>query len=129
MLEQLSGLFGGGGGSNVASLATDLLQREGGVAGLVERFQNGGLAEVAQSWVGTGGNLPISPEQIQSVLGSDVVRQLADKVGIDPQAAAGHLAELLPQVVDKLTPNGQLPAEGGGDALSLGLGALGKLFK
>ncbi|TJZ77371.1 YidB family protein [Chitiniphilus eburneus] len=126
MLEQLGGLLGGG--SGVTSLVSDLLQREGGVAGLVERFQAGGLGDVVQSWVGSGGNLPVSPEQIQSVLGSDVVHQLAEKVGLDPQAVAGQLAGALPQLVDSLTPDGKLPAAGGGDALSLGLGALGKLF-
>jgi uncharacterized protein YidB (DUF937 family) len=100
----------------------------GGLAGLVQAFQNGGLGEIAKSWVSTGQNLPISAEQIQSVLGSSgLLQNLASQFGLSSEQVSGQLAELLPQVVDKLTPNGTLPESN--DLLAQGLDLLkGKLF-
>lgn len=100
----------------------------GGLAGLVQAFQNGGLGEIAKSWVSTGQNLPISAEQIQSVLGSsDILQNLASQFGLSSEQVSGQLAELLPQVVDKLTPNGTIPDSN--DLVAQGLDLLkGKLF-
>ena len=64
---------------------------------------------MVSSWVGTGQNIPISPDQIQHVLGSDQVKQLAAKAGMSPEAAGNVLSQLLPTLVDKLTPNGEMP--------------------
>lgn len=108
----------------LSAVMTSLLAQHGGVSGLLEKFQAGGLGEVVQSWVGTGQNLPISAEQIQSVLGNEHVAELAGKLGIDPQQAAQHLSNYLPQLIDKLTPNGQVPTDGSGNLM----GTLGKLF-
>jgi uncharacterized protein YidB (DUF937 family) len=83
------------------------------------------LGDVAQSWVSTGKNLPISPAQIQSVLGSDVVKGLASKLGMDGNALAGQLSNLLPQAVDKLTPEGKIPE---GDIMKTGMTLLGGLL-
>ncbi|AOY00734.1 YidB family protein [Jeongeupia sp. USM3] len=131
LLDQLTGALGGGnqeeGAGGLLGALGPLLEQQGGISGLVEKFQQGGLAEVAQSWISTGQNLPVSAEQIQSVLGSDAVSQIASKLGIDPQQAAGQLSEALPQLVDQLTPNGEVPQ--GGDLLAQGLNLLkGKLF-
>jgi len=95
----------------------------GGLSGLIAAFEQKGLGGVAASWVGTGQNLPISPEQLQAVLGSEQVQAIAQKLGLSSQEVSGHLAELLPQVIDKLTPSGSIPQDGG----ELGglLGALG----
>jgi uncharacterized protein YidB (DUF937 family) len=84
----------------------------GGLGGLVEAFQAKGLGDVVASWIGTGQNLPVNAEQIQSVLGSDLVQQLAARVGLPPEAASALLAQILPQAVDRLTPEGTLPAGG-----------------
>ena len=101
-----------GGTSN--PLASGLLQmiqnQPGGLQGLVQNFHDKGLGGVAQSWVGNGQNLPISADQIHQVLGSDQVKALAAKAGISPDAAGGAIAQLLPGIIDKLTPNGQVPA-------------------
>jgi uncharacterized protein YidB (DUF937 family) len=99
----------------------------GGLAGLVQQLQKGGLADQVGSWVSTGQNLPVSPEQLQGALGNDMLGQLAQSVGLDAGQAAGPLAQLLPQVVDALTPNGQLPT-GGADLGSLLPQVLGKLM-
>jgi uncharacterized protein YidB (DUF937 family) len=84
------------------------------------------LGEAANSWVSTGGNLPVSAEQIQASLGDSLVPGLAEQLGMTQQQASGSLAELLPQIVDQLTPNGQLPQEEQGDLLTLGLSMLKK---
>ena len=104
LLDNLMGALGGQGAA-------------GGVTGLVEAFQKGGLGEVAQSWVSSGPNQAISAEQIQAVLGSGAIGQFAEKLGVDPQVGAAKLAELLPGLVDGLTPGGQLPTEGLGGAV------------
>ena len=118
----LDGILGGGQGSPIGAI-TDLLGgQEGGLGGLMSAFEKGGLGGVAQSWIASGANLPISAEQIQSVLSSGMVADFAAKLGVDPTTAADTLAKILPQVVDHLTPDGQIPA--GGQA---GLGGLGGL--
>ena len=96
-------------------------QQTGGLTGLISLFEQKGLGGVVASWVGTGQNLPISAEQLQSVLGNAQVQAIAQKLGFSPQEVSGHLAELLPQVVDKLTPNGTVPD---GGALNSLLGML-----
>lgn len=108
----------------LSAVMTNLLVQHGGVSGLLEKFQTGGLGEVVQSWIGNGQNLPISADQIQSVLGNEHVTELAEKLGIDPQQAAQHLSHYLPQLIDKLTPNGQVPTDGNSNLM----GAMGKLF-
>lgn len=101
--------------------------QSGGLSGILQSFEAGGLGEVVKSWVSTGQNQPISAEQIQSVLGSEQIQNFASRLGIDPDQASARLAEYLPQVIDKLTPQGTLPE--GGDLLSQGMNLLkGKFF-
>ncbi|MGA9039378.1 MAG: YidB family protein [Terriglobales bacterium] len=103
-----------GGGSNpLASQVLQMIQQQpGGLSGLVQSFHDKGLGGVAESWIGNGQNLPISADQIQHVLGSTQVQALAAKAGISPEVASSQLAQLLPTLVDKLTPNGQVPQQG-----------------
>ena len=84
----------------------------GGLAGLVEAFKNKGLGDIAKSWVGTGENQPVSPGQLDSVFGREQLEELAKKAGILPDSFKAKLAQYLPQVVDKLTPDGQVPDAG-----------------
>ena len=101
----------------------------GGLSGLLQRFQNAGLGDAAASWVGTGANLPVSADQIKSALGDGPLRTLAEHAGLDENEVASHLSGLLPQMVDKLTPQGQVPADGlHSDGLAGAIGALGQLF-
>ncbi len=100
--------------------------QSGGLSGLVEKFSQGGLADQVASWVGTGQNLPISAEQIQAVLGSSFVQDMAAKLGINTADVAGSLASLLPQVIDKLTPEGQVP--GDNSLLEIGLKGLSSIL-
>lgn len=94
----------------------------GGLAGLVQKFEQAGLGSVANSWVGTGANQPVSPDQLGGVLGGDMVSGLARQLGLNPQDALGQLSQMLPQVVDQLTPQGRIPQGDIG-----GMGGLGDL--
>jgi uncharacterized protein YidB (DUF937 family) len=105
LIQQITGMLGGG----------------AGLTGLVKTFTDKGLGSIVGSWVGTGANLPISPQQVTQALGADQISQMAAKAGLDPNTVAQHVSQVLPGLVDKLTPNGQIP-----DAATLakGLSAL-----
>jgi uncharacterized protein YidB (DUF937 family) len=81
----------------------------GGVAGLQKMFTEGGLGNVISSWIGTGQNQSVSADQLQNVLHSGALNQVAQKAGIDPSQLTGMMASLLPHLVDKMTPNGEVP--------------------
>ena len=123
MVTGQSDPMGQGGGNQAALIAAvvSMLNANGsggGLNDLIARFEQGGLGSVIGSWVSTGHNLPISAEQLQSVLGSGQLGQIAEQLGLSHGEAAAQLSQVLPQVVDHLTPNGQLPASG--DAGSMG---------
>ena len=119
----LGSLSQGGSGSGGNPLLETVLSMvnnpdTGGLAGLLQKFQQSGLGNVADSWVSTGKNLPISPDQLQNALGSGELGSLAEKLGMSTGDVSSQLADLLPGVVDKLTPNGQVPDMGSlGDLL------------
>ena len=85
-----------------------LLAQSGGLQGLASKFAQSGQGNAFQSWVGMGENQPVSSNQIQQALGSDQVRALAARMGVDPTLASNFLAEYLPKIVDKLTPAGKV---------------------
>lgn len=119
---------GGAQGSGLLQLLMGLINnpQTGGLQGLVAAFQDKGLGDLVSSWIGTGQNLPISPEQLQSVLGSGQIGQIAQQLGLSSQEVSGQLSALLPQVIDGITPNGQVPE---GDAMQNALGMLSGLLK
>ena len=118
----LDGVLGSLGGDAAGGIG-ELLNSQGGVAGLAEKFGQKGLGDLAASWIGTGANANISPEQIAAVLGSGPIADFAARLGISPEQASETLAGLLPEAVDRLTPNGQVPDMGGMlDQLPGGLG-------
>ena len=104
LMQVVGGLMSGGGGGGVA----------GGLGSLLQQFEKAGLGHVVQSWVGSGQNLPISADQLQQVLGGDQVSAMAQQAGTSHGDLMSQLSQLLPQVVDQLTPQGQMPAAGGG---------------
>ena len=106
----LGKLMGGNSNPMVSGLLQMIQNQPGGLPGLLQSFHDKGLGSVASSWVGTGENMPISADQIHQVLGSDQVKALAAKVGVSPDQASSAIAQLLPGIVDKLTPNGEVPA-------------------
>ncbi len=115
-----------GGGNQLVQLALQVLQQNGGLTGVLDKFRASGLAQQADSWVSTGKNLPVSADQISQVLGGTGLGELAAKLGLPTGTATSGLADMLPQLIDKLTPQGQIP-EGHEDLVSQGLAMLGRL--
>lgn len=129
ILNTMKSAFGGGSDPQQNNLITTVLSliggQSGGLQGLISRFESKGLGDVVNSWVSTGENKPISPDQVQTALGDDTVNTVAAKTGMDTHTVKSKLAEMLPQMVDKLTPDGKVPE---GDLLSKGMGMLGGMF-
>lgn len=127
ILGQLSNsLLGGEGkGGTALAIAQQLLSEHGGLNGLVSKLSSSGMEAAVQSWIGTGQNLPVSADQIQAALGGPAIQALAGKFGMDGSALAGMIAQQLPGLIDKLTPNGQMPSA---DQLTSQLGTLKGLF-
>ena len=115
--------------SGLMSSVSGLITGSGGIGGLMQKFSGAGLGDLMKGWVGTGPNPPATAQHIEQVFGADQLQQIASQTGIDPSQISGHIAQILPQLVDKLTPHGQ-PVEGGvlqGGLASLLQGGLGKL--
>lgn len=91
----------------------------GGIQGVLERFRQAGLGDAVASWIGTGPNQPVSADQVQQALGEQHLERLSTASGLPPQEIAGHLSELLPELINKLTPNGEVPQGGLGQAEAL----------
>ena len=110
----LGGMMSGGQAqgqqSPLLQMALQMLQQNGGIAGVVDKFRQAGYGAQADSWVSTGQNQPIGSDALQQVLGSGALGDIASKLGIAPGAAAGGLASMLPQIIDQMTPQGQLPS-------------------
>ena len=107
----LGGLLGGGGQqqSPMMQIVLQLLQQSGGVGGMLDKFRQAGYADQADSWQSTGQNMPISGNALQEVLGSGAIGQIAQQLGVSHGDAAGGLAQMLPQIIDKFTPQGEVP--------------------
>jgi uncharacterized protein YidB (DUF937 family) len=116
--DLIGGMLGGGGAAAGGGA--------GGLGDLLEHFQRAGLGEQAKSWVGTGQNLPISPDVIGQIFGNDGLSRIAQQAGMNEQEASEGLSQLLPDVVDRLTPDGEVP---GLDQLSASVEALTRQFR
>ena len=135
LLDQLAGQVIGSMGAQqqAPGLQGDLLgsvmgmiNNAGGLQAILQQLQSSGLGDQVASWIGTGANNPVSAHQLQDALGSDQIAQIAQQTGIEPEQAASGLAQLLPQIIDTLTPDGQVPQN---DMLAQGMNLLrGKLF-
>lgn len=100
------GILGGVVGGEMASVVNGLIERHGGVQGIVAQLESQGLGNTVKSWVGTGANQPITAAQVHSAFGPEVIAGLAAKCGLNPQDLAAKLAQVLPQAIDHLTPTG-----------------------
>lgn len=141
----LGGMLGGGqapqqqgpGGLNmgmIAALAPILLSmlannsQHGGLGGLLDQFTRAGAGDAARSWVGSGANQPVSPDVVTQALGPNVIGDIAAQLGVGQSDAAGGIAQILPELIDKLTPHGQAPQAGLGSADDI-MGMLGKMLQ
>jgi len=130
LFDAIKKAVGGGGGASDAENEKQLLaailqiianQKTGGLQGLLKLFQDAGFAEQVSSWVGTGANQPISAGQIKEIFGGGKLTDIANKTGISEEATAAKLADMLPNIIDKLTLYGQIPE---GDVLTQRIGML-----
>ncbi|MGI9216028.1 MAG: YidB family protein [Hydrogenophaga sp.] len=122
--QQAGQAQGGAGGIDpqvLMGIVGALMNNAGGLQGILAKLQQGGLADAAASWVGTGANQPVSADALGGALGPDLMGMIAQQLGGNEQQAAGTLADVLPGLIDQLTPQGQLPADNG-------MGALGSLL-
>ena len=103
------GVLGGIVGAGMVSVVNQVLEQHGGLQGVVSEFEQKGLGATVRSWVSTGPNQPISPDDLHRALGPDLLQQLSQKTGLPVQELTRKLAEILPQAVDGLTPNGTIP--------------------
>lgn len=137
LLDQIGGALGGlgqpaasqgqGQQALLMQLAMQLLQQNGGLQGVLRQFQQNGLGDLISSWVGTGSNKSFSVEQLRATFGEGQLSQLAQTHQVPEQDLLSGLSAMLPQLVDKMTPDGQVNT--GDDLLRQGLGALGSLFR
>jgi uncharacterized protein YidB (DUF937 family) len=124
----LSGVLGGSaqqGPSPLVATALQIIQQNGGLPGIISKLQQGGLADQVGSWVSTGANQTVTGSQLQEVLGTGSIGQIAQQLGLSHADASSGLAQVLPKIIDHLTPNGQLPTDHA-DLLTQALSALGK---
>jgi uncharacterized protein YidB (DUF937 family) len=132
-LDELTGglvgkLFGGGDKNKLFESIMGLINnpQTGGLSGLAQMFKEKGLGDTISSWISTGQNMPVSADQIKQALGADKVQEISQNVGVSEEETSTGLASLLPEIIDKLTPDGKVPES---DMISQGLNMLkGKLF-
>jgi uncharacterized protein YidB (DUF937 family) len=105
------GILGGVVGAEMATVVNGLIEKHGGVQGIVAQLEQQGLGGTVRSWVGTGTNQAITPDQIHQAFGSDAVKQIAARLNMTPEDLAAKLSQVLPQAIDKLTPGG-VPIKG-----------------
>ncbi len=128
LLDQIEGLAGRSAGNDGADPKAALVQSVlgmlvhgnepgglggsgglGGLSGLLQRFETAGLGAQVASWIGAGPNAPVTADQVRAALGDGPLRTLAEHAGVDESTAATHLTSILPQIIDRLTPSGQVP--------------------
>ncbi len=134
----LGAMLGGGGQQGGGGLNAQLINAaigmlgndgaQGGLGGLAAKFQQAGLGDAMNSWVGTGDNAAVSGDQVSSALGQDTISDLASKLGMSHGDAAGQLSQILPGLINHLTPNGQAPEGGLGNSGDL-MGMLSKMLQ
>ncbi len=133
LMDMVGGLMGGNGSQGQNPMLNAVIgmiqQQPGGIQGLLGKFQQNGMGEQVKSWIGTGQNQEIGAENVQQALGQDQIAGLAQQLGIGHGEAASGLAQFLPLIIDKLSPQGQLPSheetQGGGGLMSMLSGFLG----
>jgi len=108
----LDGMLGGVVGAVATNAINNLIQHHGGVAGIVQQMERTGLGDTVKSWVGKGANLPISPAQLQQAFSPEKIGSLAQSLGISPNELLQKIAAVLPDTIDKMTPDGVAPRTG-----------------
>ena len=125
LFDTISSLLGKTEGSSTSvpeALVAALGSQEGGLDGLIQKFEAAGLGPVVSSWVGTGDNQGVAPDALHGILGNDLIQQIAAKTGLPIEQLMPQIAQHLPQLIDGMTPNGEVPS--GNSLLDAGLAFL-----
>ncbi len=117
VMGNMAGGQQGGGTNPLLQIAMQMLMQQGGgtgggaggLASIVDQFKQGGLGHLADSWVGSGQNLPVSADQLTQALGSGKIAEIASQLGMTDGDVAGGLSHILPELINHVTPNGQMP--------------------
>lgn len=111
----LSGLTGSGGGAGgggmgnvLLQLGLSMIQKNGGLGGVLGKFRESGMGAQADSWVGTGQNMNIAPNQLEQIFGSGAFSDIASKLGMSQEQAGSAMSQVLPELINQLTPQGQV---------------------
>jgi uncharacterized protein YidB (DUF937 family) len=121
LLDGAMGALGGkGGGSQAVGAIGGLVEHAGGVQGILSKLEASGLGDRVDSWIGTGPNKSISPDEVKQALGPDQVKEAAAKAGVSEDQAAGGIAAALPDLIDRVSPDGKLPGMGALDDMLAG---------
>jgi uncharacterized protein YidB (DUF937 family) len=116
LLDSIMGMFGKGGGKDVMSQLSAMLTGKGGdglgLSRLIEQFRGAGLGDKADSWVGTGENQPLDPDEVEKAIGSDRLAKMSKQTGESVGALQTDLSKMIPAAVNKLTPDGKMPNPG-----------------
>lgn len=114
----LSNMLGGNNNdkSLVGQIAMEMFERNGGLGGVLEKFTQGGLQDLAASWIGAGDNASVSTDQISNIFGNDMIADMASKFGVDSGLLTGQIAQYLPELINQATPNGAVD-DGSNDML------------
>jgi len=112
-IQDIISQLGGQGGQKAAIEQIHKLFGGHGIQGVVTQMTNAGLGQQVQSWIGMGDNLPVSGQQLQQAMDPAALQQMAQSTGLPPAQIADHVAQVLPQIVDQATPDGQMPMESG----------------
>lgn len=129
LFDQVAGMLLNGDAAKYQAILS-WVNQQGGVQTLLEKFRQGGFGEIVMSWLSSAeANKFLSAEQVLAVLGSPALAQLGAKLGLDTQAASSLLAQYLPNIIDALSPKGELHEAADNDLLTAGMNLLkGKLF-
>ena len=127
VMKAVGGQLSGKGQGGLMEQVLDLINNPetGGINGLIDTFKNKGMGDIVSSWISTGENQPVSGDQITNTLGAGKIHAIAQKLGIPDNEVSRNLAALIPQVIDKLTPDGTVPED---SLLEKGLGMLKQKF-
>ena len=107
--QAVTSMLGGSSNPLAAGILQMIQNQPGGLSGLVQSFHDKGLGGLVSAWISTGPNPPMTGDQVHQALGSEKVKELAAAAGISPDMANSAIAQMLPGIIDKLTPNGQVP--------------------
>ncbi len=103
--------MGGMAGAAIMALALQLIQRNGGLTGVLDKLRGAGLGQQANSWVGTGANMPVGADQLRAALGGSEIGELASHFGLSPEQATDGLSQLMPELVNQMTPEGEVTGD------------------